>query len=637
MPKVTRIERPTRSTYTPKTTSKPTRGPQMFRWWNEKDPVKRSQQLISTVVFLKTNQQFRQRQAALFARLYGNHSLYSFIGSNMGKLDQQAGLPPDRPTFNLVSSVIDTLVSKLTQNRPAPVFLTDNSDYKERSLAKKLNNFILGEFYQAEAYEKGEYILIDALDQGTGCMLTYETPDHKVGLERVLLTELFIDLAEGMYGYPRALYRVKLYDRMVLESMFDEHRTQIDDAEGGLPDNSSSSNKSVSDLVMVVEGWHLRSGEKATDGCHAIACSEGELFCDPKWNKRRFPVTFLHHRKRLAGFWSQGVAETLMGTQLELNGVLSTISQSLKLCGVPRWLVESGSKINSAAFCNLIGVEMQYTGKEPIFHTANSNAEDLYQERDRLIQYGYRQEGLSEMAAASQKPAGLDSGEAIRTYDNINTDRFAALSRRYDNFYVDLAYQIVDMAKDIAEREGKYQTIYPDKHGTKEIDLPKLTLLKDPFVIQCFNESSLPRDPAGRIQAITERVQAGILTIREGRRLMDYPDTQQIETLANASEERIFNYLDQIVEMGKYNPPDPFMDLILAEELVTQYYNLYETRKLERDRCDKLRLFFTQIQTLKQAAMPAPAPSGPTPQAVPAPPAVSPLLPNAPGAQAQAA
>ncbi len=131
-------------------------------------------------------------------------------------------------------------------------------------------------------------------------------------------------------------------------------------------------------------------------------------------------------------------------------------------------------------------------------------------------------------------------------------------------------------------------------------------------------------------------IQAGMITIKEGRRLLDYPDVEQIDMLANASEERIYKYLDEIVEEGKYTPPDPFMDIQLATEITVQYYNLYVASKLEEERADMLRNFFTQLGALTQtAAAGAPPPPGaatglaPAPQAMPAPLPESPLVPNA--------
>ena len=610
-------------------------GSNPYSWWKCKSKLQLKDELLGTASYLKDNQNYRYRQAAIYARLYGNMSLFSFIGSNMSKMDQMTGLPTDRPTFNLIQSATDTLVSRLSQSRPAPVFLTDNGDYKERNLAKKLNNFILGEFYQTKAYDKAALILRDAFVEGTGCLKVYRTEDDKVGLDRVLLTELLIDPNEGIYGdgSPRQLYQLKLVDRAVLMEANPGFKSEIMISERATVDNSSESNKSVSDLVLVVEGWRLPSGKDAKDGRHTIACSGGVIF-DEDYTKDKFPFVFLHYSPRLLGFWAQGLAEQLMGTQLEINSLLFTISRAIRLVGVPRVFVEAGSKVNPAHFNSDIGTIITYSGMKPDYEVAPCVPEELYSQLQRLIQYGFQQSGVSGMQASGEKPAGLNSGEAQRVYDDIASDRFASMSRRYDNVFVDLAYLMTDTAKDIVKDTGKYQTVYPGKDGTKTIDLPNIKMLQDPFVIQCFNMSSLPRDPAGRMEKVTEMIQSGMITIKEGRRLLDYPDLGQIEKLANASQERIFQYLDQVIEDGEFTGPDPFMDLALASDLVVQYYNLYVPAKLEEDRCQMLRDFYSQCQGLKQAAMPPVAPQvpGAQPQAAPMPTPQSPLVPN--GAQA---
>lgn len=607
-----------------------------FKWWEAGTDKALTAQILSTATYLKESQAYLFRQTALYARLYGNMSLFSFIGSNMTKMDTQTGLPTDRPTFNLVQSATDTLVSRLSQQRPSPVFLTDGGDYKERRLAKQLNNFILGEFYQTKTYDKAAIALRDACVTGTGVLHIYETQDNKVGIERVIRTELLVDSNDGMYGEPRSLYRMKLIDRDVLAAIAPRYKKIIETAAQAYPDNSADSSKTVTDQVMVVEAWHLPSGKNTKDGRHVIACSAG-IILDEEYTKDKFPFVFINYSPRLLGFWAQGLAEQLMGTQVEINSLLYTISRAIKLVGVPRVFVEAGSKVTKASFNNEVGSIIEYRGIKPSYEVAPAVPQELYAQLQRLIEYGYQQCGVSAMQATSQKPAGLNSGEAIRSYDDISTDRFAALAKRYDNIFVDLAYAITDLAKDIAERDGKYQTIYPNKDGTKTIDLPKMSLIKDPFVIQVFNQSSLPRDPAGRMQKITEMIQAGMISIKEGRRLLDYPDLEQVEKLANASEERIYQILDKIVEEGEYTPPDPFMDLQLANDLVVQYYNLYVSAKLEEEKAEMLRNFFSQIQALIQAATPPPpmgAPGMPpgapnAPQANPEGLPTSPLVPNA--------
>jgi hypothetical protein len=599
-----------------------------YEWWTENNPDKAASLMLTSAAYLKETQNYRYRQTAVYARLYGNKSLFSFMGNNISKLDQSYSMPQERPTFNLVQSVVDTLTSRITQSRPQPVFLTDNGDYKQRTLAKKLNNFVQGEFYHCKTYDLAALVFRDACVTGTGVIHHFETPDNRIGMERVLLTELLIDPNEAIYGEPRQLYRMKLVDRKVLMANFPKMKDKLSIAAKGSADQSPDASRSVSDLVMVVEGWHLPSGKKATDGRHTLACSTGYLI-DEEYTKDRFPFTFVHYAPPLLGFWGQGVAEQLMGTQMELNSLLYTISRAIKLVGVPRIFQEDGSKVVAAHHNNEIGVIVKYRGIKPTYEVAPSNAPELYAERDKLIQYGYQQSGVSALQATSQKPQGLDSGEAIRSYDDISTDRFAALSRRFDNMFIDLAYQVIDLAKDICEREGSYSTVYPNKNSTKEIDLRKADLVADTFVIQCYTQSALPKDPAGRLAKVTEMVQSGMISLQEGRRLLDYPDLEQVEKLANAGEERIFQILDDIIESGKYTPPDPFMDLQLATTTVTQYINLYGQAKLEESKAQMLRDFFTQLQAIKQAAQPPPmAPQPNQPQANAQPTPTSPLVPN---------
>ncbi len=604
----------------------------VFKWWEADTDEKLNSQLLGTLAYLKENQTWRVRQIATSIRLYCGLSVYSYAGSNVSKMDQTKTLPDDRPTFNLIQSCTDTLVARLGQARPAPIFLTDNSDYKERHIAQQLNGFILGEFYQVKAYDKAVDILRDGIVAGTGALKVYEDDEKRVAVDRTLVADLYMDANDCINGDPQQLYQAKLMDRGRLLAKHPKYKKTIEKAPNAYPDNSPGNEATTADQIMVVEGWKLPP-YKGAAGRHTLACEAGLIFDEP-WTKMKFPFVWFMYSKPYLGFWAQGLATQLFGTQLTLNRILYTIARAITLVGVPRVFQEQNSKVMTASNNNEIGVIVKYSGIKPSYEVAPCNAPELYAERDKLISYGYQQCGVSNMQATSQKPEGLDSGEAIRSYDNIATDRMASLARKYDQIFIDLAYLITDTAIDIAKREGKYQTVFPNKDGTKEIDLPNIKYLQDPFTIQCFSESSLPKDPAGRMQKVTEMVQSGMISLKEGRRLLNYPDLGQMEKLANASEERIFQYLDAIVETGKYTPPDPFMDLVLAEELTIQYYNLYVAAKLEPKKEKKLRTFFTQIQTLKTAAMPPTIPTSgaggaqPTPQAMPAPLPQSPLVSN---------
>lgn len=636
MPKITKKDISSRDSITVKTKSGASGMNAQHRWWRAKSKDELIQRLLDASGYLKQQQQYRYRQAGLYARMYGNLPTFNYAGANLVKTNISNTLPVERPTMNVIQSCIDTLTSRIAQSKPRPIFLTDNADYKERKLAKQMNSFINGELYQTGAYKVGELLLRDAAVWGTAAVKIYEDANHRVALDRVVITELLVDPNDAIYGCPRSLYHFKLIDRDVLIEEFPGYKAMIEAAEQAYPDQSSDSQKTIADQIMCVEGWHLPSGPDANDGRHVIGTTAGILL-DEKYEKEDFPFVFLQYSPSMLGFWGQGLAEQLTGTQVEINKILMTISQSINLVGVPRVFVEAGSKVIKAHLNNSIGAIVTYQGTKPIYEVAPCVPQELYAQLERLIQFAYQQSGISALAASAQKPAGLNSGEAIRSYDDLQSDRFASISKRYDNMFIDLAYKIIDKAKDIAEEQGEYKTVYPNKDGTKEIDLPASKMLDNPFVIQCYDSSSLPRDPAGRLQKVTEMMQSGLISPQEGRRLLDFPDIEQVDKLANSAEERILQQLDQIVEEGVYTPPDPFMDLALAEVLVSQYYNLYVPAKLEEERAQMLRDFFTQIQTLKQAAMPPPPPVQPTPaaqaagpQAVPQPRPVSDLLANIP-------
>lgn len=583
--------------------------PRRTAWWKANTKKDLQDQVLAAADYLHKNQQYRIRQASVYSRLYGNIPLFNAVGTGFSRMNVNSNqLPIDRPTMNVTQSCIDTLVSRVTQSKPRPVFLTDNGDTKMRTLAKQLNQFIMGEFYQAKAYQLGALNLTNACILGTGPIQVYEDPTtKKVALDKALSIQLYVDPNEALDGNPRQLFRMRLMDRSVLEANFPTKDKLISQATTAYPDLSSDSSQTIADQVMAIEAWHLPSGKGSDDGMHVIVCSEGILL-EEKYEKMRFPFSFMHYSPNIVGYWAQPLTEQLMGTQMEINKLLRTSSKAINLMGVPRVLQEIGSKVSAGSHNNEIGTIVKWSGSKPEYIVAPCMAPEIYERIQVLIQYAYQQSGISTLSAGAQKPSGLNSGEALREYDDLQTDRFASLVRRYDEFYVDLASLMIEQAKDIAVRDGSYQTIYPDKDGAREIDLPQAKLLENPFTIQCYDTASLPRDPAGRKEYVVEMMQAGIYSPEEGRRLLNYADTEQVDKLAIAPEERILKYLDEIVEDGNYTPPDEFMDLQLALKLVVQYYNLYEPKKLSKDRCKMLINFKKQIDDLVQQMMPPPPP-----------------------------
>ena len=615
------------------------------RWWLE-DGERAVEGITSTLVSLQGHQTARLTQHVISARLYGNLSMLGLYG---GIARKQAGTNPllrERISFNVVQSAGDAITSKMAKNKPKPLFLTSGGDYRQQRKAKQLNRFLEGVFYENKAYRLGVKAFRDAFVFGDGLIHVF-AENGRVKFERVLSSELWVDEMEGFYGEPRQMHRTKGVDRAVLMEMVaawakdrpkKERADLLDKVKNSNPttQDQSASQPDVNDLVTVRESWHLPDGPEPTEedpkgGKHVISIDGAELFAE-NYVKPFFPFARLSWSERLYGYWSQGGAEQLQNIQIEINKLLGLIQRSFHLGGTFKVFLQQGSKVVKEHITNDVGSVITYVGQEPKYQVPPLVPPEIFAHLVTLTQRAYEQVGISMLSAASQKPAGLDSGKALREYNDIESDRFMTVGQAYEQFFVDLGRLAISVVKDITEGRRTYKVKAPGKRFVDTIDWKDVQLSEDSYVMQCFPISSLPNDPAGRQQTIQEWVQAGWLTQRQGRRLADFPDLDQVEGLANAAEDYLTMLLDRIVDEGEPTPPEPFDNLALARELALEYYQRGKSQALEEERLELLRRFLGQIDALEKdaaATAAADAVQG-APMAVPEPPPVSDLLPNAP-------
>jgi hypothetical protein len=613
------------------------------RWWIY-EGQELADALSMTLEFLKEHQQYRSSQWVIAARLYGNMALVGKAGLVFSRVANTQSWLKDRISWNCVQAATDTVTSRIAKNKPKPLFLTSGGDYKIQQKAKKLNKFVDGVFYENDAYKLGTQAFLDGCVWGDGVIHVY-AENKRVKYERVMSSELHVDELDGFYGKPRSMHRAKDVDRAVLleqlrawcakddkkQLAFKEH--QVKEAK---PSNPDEGEEFIADRVELVESWHLPSGPEANDGKHVISI-KGTVLVEEAWEHDFFPFARFQWSPRLYGFFSQGLAEQLQNIQLEINTLLATIKQSFWKGGTFRILLPTGSKVVKDHITNQIGAVISYTGtKEPTVVTPPLVQPEIFQHLMSLWQKAFEQAGVSLLSAAALKPAGLDSGAALREYNDIQSDRFMTIGQGYERLFLDLAKISIAVVKDITKGHASYRVKVPSAGKfIEEIDWKDVNLTDDQYVMKCFPVSSLPQDPAGRLQTIQEWVQAGWINGRQGKRLMDFPDLEMAENLFNAAEDYLTQLLETMIDSGDYTPPEPYDDLALARELALEFYQRGKFQKLEEEKLELLRTFLKQIQALEaQAAAaaqpPAQALPASTPQAVPEPPPMSPLLPNAP-------
>lgn len=612
-------------------------------WWTDDSPNGPVFQLLDS---LHDGQTTRSQNNLRYARLYGNMDVLGLSPTDYFRTSTPAILS-SRLSLNIVRSCVDTVHSRIAKNKPRPQFLTSGGDWELQQKAKGLSKFVQGVFYETEFYDTLANCFRDSAIFGTGFIKAYIL-NRRIVFERALAEEITVDETESIYGTPQSLFQTKSMNRSVLLAKYG--KDPIKKAAIEAADNIArpSNDTVLADMCRVVEAWHLPSSENGPDGKHVICIKNCTLFQEP-YQREDFPFIVLRWSNPIVGYFGTGLAEELIGLQLEINKILRQIQLSQHLLSTPRWLVDVNSDIVSAHLNNEIGAIVKYRGIPPevkAFATVNP---EMYSHLERLYEKAFQVAGISAMSAQAKKPVGLDSAPALREFSDIESERFALVQQGYESAAMDASYWALELGREIVTKHGGFKVKAPNKKVIDIIDLANMDMEDEDYILQCFPTNFLPNTPAGRLQSVQELMQAGLIPKEVGLSLLDFPDLESAMSLANASLNDVMLHLDEIISKGAYHAPEPLTNLDLAQKLGQATYLKAKVDGVPKARLELLRRWISEVVRLQALTVPNANPAnalsqvpanqpqagaaplgGMAPQAVPAPSPVSGLLPNAP-------
>lgn len=590
------------------------------RWWRADDDDLPSR-LMSVMRLIYQRHGSRQMNLLRAARLFGDMP-------SLGLSPKAFSLPSvplyGRLSLNVVRSLATTARADLVQGpAPTPWFVTSGADYELQKRAEGLTKFNRGVMYQTGFDATARRVALHSAVFGDGIVKVFAR-DGKPVIEHVFPWELHVEEADGFYGAPRSLYQTKWVDRSVLTESFPDYAQAIEDAKSIDIDPSGGmlyvQRDDLADQVLVIEAWHLPSGREAEDGRHVIAI-DGATLHSEEWRDDTFPFVRFSWSEPLAGYWACGIADEVAGLQYEINLTIEKIRQALALCAVPRVFVEKGSKVATAQLNNDLGAVIHYVGRPPVFDVARAVSPELVQHLDRLYSKAFELTGVSQMNASSMKPAGLSSGRAIRVYADLQSKRFVAWGQAYQDFYVETARQVVRLMRRLADDDPEVEVVYHDdkRRRIERIAWADVSLDEESYILQAYPVSSLPNTPAGRLAAVDDMLNAGMIDQATAKRLAQMPDLESEMSLEDAPRDLLEQAFERMLTLGEYSPPEPFYDLTLAMKVGSLHYQRARLAGVPDERLELLRRFLVSAQQLlTPPAPPAPAaPAGPTPEPLP--------------------
>lgn len=555
-----------------------------YKWWTtDKDEAYHHVMSIASNI---DNQQSMRRLAMLkYQAYYANFDTLGFASTIFSRT-AQGSVSTTRIALNVIKAVIDTITAKISKNKPRPQLLSIKGDFAKQSRAKKLNQYMDGIFDQTRLYQIAPLVFRDSAVFGTGAVHIF-SEEGEIKVERVMTDEILIGYADGLYGDPASLYRKKWVSKDLLKELFPDSIEDIERAKSSAV--GETSDRASSDLVVVIEAWHKPSTPKAKNGKHIIAIGNCTLLME-QYTKSYFPIVCFNYSPNLGGFYGTGVAKNLEGIQAEINYLMRNIQKTHHLATTPRTWVEAGSNVAISKISNEIGGIYKYSGQKPIFDSGVDLPDSVYNHLIFLNQKAYEMEGVSQLSANSQKPAGLNSGAALRTYQDVETERFANIGQAWEQWFLDIAAIFIDMSRDLYKDNKDPSVKVNNKKFIETIKWKDVDLKNDQFSMCMFPQSMLPKTPEGKLAMLQDLQNLGIVTPEQSASLMDFPDVDEWFDLQNAALDNAKMLVTSILEDNVYIAPEQVSDNSIISKIATM--------SLERAKCNNVPE--AQIRLLRQ-------------------------------------
>ncbi len=450
--------------------------------------------------------------------------------------DTMLDYEPSKIARNVTRQAVTTYCAKIFKHRPLPEILAHKGNWRDQRRARKMTQLIEGEFDRDKIFKKWARIIgRDSAINGRGILkIDLDSSTSKVPrAERVLPKEMFVDSADAKYGDPRNLYHIRTIDVGVAVRRFAPEASDDDPGheDSILAEKIRASGRDTTDWatgdtyvnattttnrVRIVEAWHLCDDEDAhredtaheCTGRHVISVRNADLVDEP-WEFPRFPIEVLNYEEPLEGIFGTGICEQLEGYQAEQSRMSEKISNGHHTVGGGYIFVPAGSDVVVKDFDNDTNWKIvEGNGAmPPTFHTPDAVSAQAYGYLRDIGPDALAEVGLSQMSVESKKPAGISSGVALNTMDDIETERFGMQGYAYAQWCVGVAELYVMWIRHIAKKHGDYTSRVPLKGGILELSWKDVCV--DNYVVQAHPGALLRLAPAARRQMAQELFNAG--------------------------------------------------------------------------------------------------------------------------------
>ncbi len=544
-----------------------------------------------------------QAQGAIFDRFVKLEVLYDPNSSLYGQSGEQLAHVEE----NAIASNVDTVTAVVAATEILARYQTDGADWGMQRLARHLEWYSEELAKDLKIADKCRSAFKECAKKGVGLTKAYIVWGQ-VRVERVFVENIVVPDDEIRGGRtPKQMHQWDYVDLEELCARFPKHEDAIIASAKNRRNwrGWSTGNLMGIDLdVELLESWRLPIGVKGQPGYkpgrHIIAIDGLDLL-DEKYEDDCFPFAIGIWSERATSWYGISGAERIAGIQRALNRRNWQIERQNDQCALPTQYVRPVDA-HLTVKSSRIGAIVPIKGDYPVSVTPVAVSGETYQNRVDLKESAGEEFGQSRMATHATKPAGIDSGVALREYKDQSTQRFALQEKMYEQLVLDTIWLAIVCCKKLGAK-APTMTRHARFGGRK---IPWKEVNPRELKVQIAAASTLGRSPAGRKQMVIEFAQAGIVTLDEARALLRSSDLERALSLYTAALENIEYCIDQIAD-GAIVMPDPVMNLKMCvwrgqQELQIWAASAESPDGAPEERVEALRQFVSQaIWMMKRA------------------------------------
>ena len=445
---------------------------------------------------------------------------------------------------NVIRSCIETLVSKIASQKVRPFINTVNGTFRDMQVAKQAQDFFDSLYEEQNINKIVSNAFRDAcvFDKG---VIFIDVNNRKV--ERILPWQVYIDPREATYNHLTQLsWKQEQYPTSLLPIKIDDETPET---------------------VTYWQYWDLNKAK------HYYYIPELDKFEEEMWESNALPFIFINYTPPIKATSCQSVVDLLYGIQMEVDALMVKIKDASQLTPLIDYWIPEGSSIKASQLSNRTGTVYTYTATpnmtgSPVTSQTHPFMDPQWMQTvETLKQHAYEIVGISQLSATSQKPQGLNSGVALNTIEDIESDRFEMQLNTVIRTYVDLARLMIQVFPSDDD-------ILPPSKFRGTISWRDIVEMRDKMTIQFSAAESLSKDPSTKLQQLQALYAAGLIPQSRIAQLMDLPDLQLGYSIANNSINAVLAVIDDCLENNNFDVPDYIPNQMLLEEIMNTALSL---------------------------------------------------------------